>query len=77
MLGSSEAVASGLNRRRNERVQELLADDLLRVAQQRGVLMPLYTLNNQVNKLVRIRRLAPYLSRRVVRFKGDSPGAQT
>ena len=38
--------------------------------------MPLYTLNNHVNKLVRIRRLTPYLSRRIVRFKGDSPGAR-
>ena len=56
--------------------QELLADDLLQVAQERGILMPLYTLNYQVNKLVRIRRLTPYLSRRIVRFKGDSPGAR-
>ena len=38
--------------------------------------MPLYTRNNQVNKLVPIRRLTPYLSRRVVRFKGGSPGAR-
>ena len=49
---------------------------LPRMSQERGILMPLYTLNNQVNKLVRIRRLTPYLSRRVVRFKGDSPGAR-
>ena len=38
--------------------------------------MPLYSLDNHVNKLVRIRRLTPYLSRRVVRFKGGPPGAR-
>ena len=38
--------------------------------------MPLCTINNQVNKLVRIRRLTPYLSNRQLRFKGGSPGAR-
>jgi predicted phage terminase large subunit-like protein len=56
--------------------QQLLADDLQRLGDQRGVMMPLFGINNQVNKLVRIRRLTPLLSRGVLRFKGGSPGAR-
>ena len=36
----------------------------------------LYTINNTVNKQVRIRRLTPYLAQGRLRFKGDSPGAR-
>jgi predicted phage terminase large subunit-like protein len=56
--------------------QQLLAEDIQRQADQRRIMMPLYTLNNQVNKLVRIRRLTPLLSQGRMRFKGDSPGAR-
>ncbi|TWU27571.1 Terminase-like family protein [Bythopirellula polymerisocia] len=56
--------------------QELLANDLLRRGQERGIMMPIYTINNQVNKLVWIRRLTPYLSRHQIRFKGGSAGAK-
>jgi len=56
--------------------QQLLADDINRQAAEQGVIMPLYTLDNQVNKLVRIRRLTPLLSQGKLRFKGGSPGAR-
>lgn len=56
--------------------QHLLAEQLERRSRQRGILLPLYTINNQVNKRVRIRRLTPYLAQQRVRFKGDSPGAR-
>ncbi len=56
--------------------QELLADELRRRADEQRILLPLWTLNNQVNKLVRIRRLTPYLAQGRIRFKGDSPGAR-
>ena len=56
--------------------QQLLADDLNRRGEERGIFMPLYGVNNQVNKLVRIRRLTPYLSKRQIRFKGGSRGAK-
>jgi predicted phage terminase large subunit-like protein len=38
--------------------------------------MPLISINNQVNKLVRIRRLTPLLSHGNIRFKGGSRGAR-
>jgi len=56
--------------------QQLLADDLRRRGDEQGIMMPLYTINNQVNKLVRIRRLTPLLSQKRIRFKGDSRGAR-
>jgi predicted phage terminase large subunit-like protein len=56
--------------------QQLLADDIMRRSEERHVPIPLYTLNNQVNKLVRIRRLTPLLSKRILRFKGGSRGAR-
>jgi predicted phage terminase large subunit-like protein len=56
--------------------QQLLADELRHVSTQRGLLLPLYTLDNRVNKQVRIRRLTPYLMQGRLRFKGDSPGAR-
>jgi predicted phage terminase large subunit-like protein len=54
--------------------QELFVADIRRVAQREGVAVPVYGVNNQTNKLVRIRRLGPYLSQRQVRFKSRSPG---
>ena len=54
--------------------QELLCADFERVGQQERVHLPLYGVNNQTNKQVRIRRLGPYLSQRKLRFKSRSPG---
>jgi predicted phage terminase large subunit-like protein len=56
--------------------QQLLADEIERVSRERGMPLPLYTINNQVNKQVRIRRLTPFLAQKVFRFKGGSPGAR-
>lgn len=56
--------------------QELLADQILAAANERRIEMPLMGIQNNVNKLVRIRRLTPLLMRGQVRFKGDSPGAR-
>jgi len=56
--------------------QELLASDILRRAAERRQLIPIYTMSNSVKKVVRIRRLTPYLSARQFRFKGGSKGAR-
>jgi predicted phage terminase large subunit-like protein len=56
--------------------QQLLADELNRVSRERNILLPLYTLDNRVKKLVRIRRLTPWLAQKRLRFKGGSPGAR-
>jgi predicted phage terminase large subunit-like protein len=56
--------------------QQLLAEDHVRRGEEQGVMMPLYTINNQVNKLVRIRRLTPLLSQKRLRFKGGSKSAK-
>ena len=56
--------------------QQLLADNMRQVATDRAILLPMYTVDNRVNKLVHIRRLTPYLAQHRVRFKGDSPGAR-
>ena len=56
--------------------QELLASDILRRAAERRQLIPIYTISNAVKKVVRIRRLTPYLSARQIRFKGGSKGAR-
>lgn len=54
--------------------QELLASEMQRVAKEQQVHLPLYGVNNLVNKLVRIRRLGTYLAQRKLRFKSRSPG---
>jgi predicted phage terminase large subunit-like protein len=54
--------------------QELLVADLLRVGKARGLHLPIYTIPNNVNKEVRIRRLGTYLAQRKLRFKTRSPG---
>ena len=56
--------------------QQLLADELSRTSQQRSIMLPMYTIDNRVNKLVRIRRITPYLVQKRMRFKGGSPGAR-
>jgi predicted phage terminase large subunit-like protein len=54
--------------------QELLCADFLRVGHEQRTHLPIFEINNQVNKNVRIRRLGPYLSQRKLRFKTRSPG---
>src|SRR5262245_5878459 len=56
--------------------QSLLAEEITRQAQSRGLLMPMHTIENYDNKIVRIRMLTPFLARGMMRFKGDSPGAR-
>jgi len=56
--------------------QQLLADEMWRLSRERNVPMPLWGIENRVNKQVRIRRLTPWLSRRDIRFKANSPGAR-
>jgi len=56
--------------------QQLLVDEMVRRADERRLILPLFTINNYVNKEVRIRRLTPLLSGGRIRFKGDSPGAR-
>ncbi len=59
-----------------EQFQELIGDNVLRAADARKVLFPLYQVTHQgVPKEVRIRRLTPYLANGRIRFKGGSPGA--
>ena len=56
--------------------QELLADDMLRRAHERGIYLPLFTFENMAPKVVRIRRLTPLLSQGRLRFKTKSKGAK-
>ena len=56
--------------------QFMLANEMNRRGVETNTHMPVYTFENQVNKLVRIRQLTPFLSQRRIRFKGDSPGAR-
>jgi len=55
--------------------QELLAIEIHRLAEERRMRIPLWTLDNRVPKIIRIRRLTPYLARQDIRFKANSPGA--
>jgi predicted phage terminase large subunit-like protein len=54
--------------------QELLVAEFQRLGQELRVHLPVYGLNNQTSKQVRIRRLGPYLAQRKLRFKSRSPG---
>ena len=57
--------------------QELLADSFEVEFRRQGVTAARpWLLNNRVNKLVRIRRLGPYLSSRRIRFKNNSPSTR-
>ncbi len=56
--------------------QSLLADELGRRAVETNTIVPIFGFNNYTNKLVRIRSLTQYLSKRRIRFKGGSRGAQ-
>jgi predicted phage terminase large subunit-like protein len=55
--------------------QKLMADELARQSKGTGIMLPLHTVTNVTNKLVRIRRLTPYLSRGNIRFV-DGPGTR-
>lgn len=56
--------------------QELLADDYHREFAAAGMVAPdPYLIQNSVNKLVRIRKLGPYLDQKRIRFKRGSAGA--
>jgi predicted phage terminase large subunit-like protein len=55
--------------------QELLGEDIQIKGEQLGYVVPLNLIENHVNKLVRIRRLTPYLSQKKVRFV-DTPGTR-
>jgi len=82
---SSQIVEDGLDLARRFRpdvvsvevnqFQELLADDLARQSQSRGVMLPVAGVDNRINKLVRIRRLGPYLCRGNLRFR-RTPGTE-
>lgn len=56
--------------------EELLATEINRFATARGLLLPLYTTDNHVPKIVRIRRLTALLAQGQINFKADSPGAR-
>ena len=56
--------------------QQLLAVELVRISRERALMVPVWEIENMVNKQVRIRRLGPYLVRGGIRFKGGSPGAK-
>ena len=53
--------------------QELLGDQFAEEFQRQGIVTPApWCIDNRVNKLVRIRRLSPYLAQRKMRFKTGS-----
>lgn len=57
--------------------QDLLAPDFSEEFKRQGVLAPdVWTMNNQVSKSVRIRRLGGYLSSRRMRFKANCAGTR-
>jgi len=57
--------------------QDLLQGEFEAEFRRQGILGPRpQPIDNRTNKLVRIRRLGPYLSGRRLRFKNDSPGTQ-
>lgn len=56
--------------------QEMLADAIAQTSQERGLMLPIVPIDNRVKKEVRIRRLTPYLSRGLIKFKGGSHGAE-
>ena len=57
--------------------QELLGREFAAEFQRQGLLAPdPWLIDNRVNKLLRIRRLGPYLSLRRLRFKAASPSTR-
>jgi predicted phage terminase large subunit-like protein len=55
--------------------QDLLAAEMARISRARGVMLPIYTVANQVPKDVRIRRIGPHLARKGIRFR-DTPSSR-
>ncbi|HEV3021543.1 MAG TPA: hypothetical protein VGX76_03725, partial [Pirellulales bacterium] len=57
--------------------QELLAGEFEAEFRRRGIVnVQPWSMDNRVNKLVRLRRLGPYLSARRLRFKANSPSTR-
>lgn len=56
--------------------QELLLIPLETAARQAGLDLPVYRIDNTVNKMVRIRRLTQPLTQRRLRFRRGSPGTE-
>ncbi len=57
--------------------QELLAGEFEAEFRRQGIVdVQPWSIDNRVNKRVRIRRLGPYLSARRIRFKADSPSTR-
>lgn len=56
--------------------QELLATEFVRVSRERGLVLPMFKINNYINKKVRIRRCGHRLAQKRIRFKANSPGAR-
>ncbi len=57
--------------------QQLLAGQFEEEFQRQGIVgVQPWSIDNRVNKRVRIRRLGPYLAARRVRFKSNSPGTR-
>lgn len=56
--------------------QKLAKTLLVKRSKELGIMPPVFTIHNHVKKLVRIRRLGPYLENRTLRLKGDSTGAR-
>jgi predicted phage terminase large subunit-like protein len=57
--------------------QQLLAEQFEEEFQRQGIVgVQPWSIDNRVNKQVRIRRLGPYLSAKRVRFKSNSPGTR-
>ena len=56
--------------------QQLVKSNLERRARELKILAPTYAIDNRVKKEVRIRRLGPLLAQRLLRLKGESPGAR-
>jgi predicted phage terminase large subunit-like protein len=54
--------------------QELLASEFEYEFRRQGIVVQPWSVDNRVNKQVRIRRLGPFLSGRRLRFKSNSPG---
>lgn len=81
---SSQIVADGVEHVRQfqpdifgveaNQFQELLLEPFRQEAARQSIPLPMVPMENTVNKLVRIRRLGPYLSQRKIRFKAASPG---
>lgn len=55
--------------------QDLMAEPIeRRVAERNMMPLPLHVIENRVNKQLRIQRVGPYLARKQIRFREDSPG---